>query len=374
MGERDDIRNGDLPLRNPSVEAYRVGDGAVLHDVGRDRVVAVTPLARAVWERCDGNTSFEELTRAINALDDAPLPKTTGRLQQIIAHLSDHELLVVHGSAPGGDRSPADEGTTLHVVFGRHQVRVQARAPECARAAQRRFYGMLGDGRGLETIGGLTVGGADGQYSVWGPERSHVEERPLEPAIRGLKHAVLRRFMEARRDLIWLHAGAAARDDDAVLVAGPSGSGKSTVIADLCRSGWQYLSDDITPYAPDSDKIMPFPATMAYREPEGERGSGDELADLPKKHMRLDAERLQDAPVQPTALFFPTFETGRPAEVKELPAPEAAVSLVESCQNASRHRGEAVRRLCHLAGRVPAFQLRYNERSRILGLLTSALG
>jgi hypothetical protein len=180
--------------------------------------------------------------------------------------------------------------------------------------------------------------------------------------------------MEARRDLIWLHAGAAARDDAAVLVAGPSGSGKSTVIADLCRSGWQYLSDDITPYAPDSDKIMPFPATMAYREPEGERGSGDELADLPKKHMRLDAERLQDAPVQPTALFFPTFETGRPAEVKELPAPEAAVSLVESCQNASRHRGEAVRRLCHLAGRVPAFQLRYNERSRILGLLTSALG
>ena len=379
----DMIRDEDIPLRNPSVEAHRVTGGAVLHDLGRDQVFAVTALAREVWEHCDGNTPLQKIDRRVSDRADIPSPTSPDGLRQVVSHLSDQDLLFVHrpdptadgGTAVGrGDQADGPGATTLNVVFGNHQVKVKTTTPRLERAVRRLFHGLIGRETGAETVDVLTAEEAGDGVSVRSPQARGGEARPLTAAVQRLKRTVLLRFMEARRDLIWLHAGAAARNGTAVLVAGPSGGGKSTTIADLCRSGWTHVSDDLTPYDPDTGRVVPLPVTIAYRQP-GENQSLEEgPSGLPKTHVDLEAGRLQDAPVRPEAVFFPAFEADRPAGVEEQAAPEAAVSLVESCQNASRHRGEAVRELSRLAGRVSSFRLRHDGQTDIGGLLAPVLG
>jgi hypothetical protein len=376
-----DIREDDIPLRNPSVRAYQTGGDAVLHDAERDQVFAVTALAGEMWERCDGHTPLAEIGGDIREqrTEDRPLPEIMDTLRQAATHLRTHDLLFVLGDNLTGRGDPAGTGDVkpLRVVFGAHHVTVRASTSELARAVRRVFRGMLGGESGgdpsPETIDMLAAGLFEGQYSVRGVGGMYAQYSTLDGAVRGLKHAVLRRFMEARPDLIWLHAGAATQGGTAVLVAGPWGSGKSTVIADLCRSGWTYLSDDMAPYAPYSGTIWPFPTTLAYREPGEEPLSQENLAGRPKTHVDLQPERIQDAPVRPEAIFFPTFDPDHPADATKRAAAEAAVSLVEQCQNAGRYRGEAVRQLCELASRIPAFQLHYNGQSDISDLVTSAL-
>jgi hypothetical protein len=379
----DMIRDDDIPLRNPSVEAHRVTGGAVLHDLGRDQIFAVTALAREVWEHCDGNTPLRKIDRTISDRANVPSPTSPDGLRQVVSHLSDQDLLFIHSPDPvadgdtavgRGERTDGPETTTLNVVFESHRVNVKTTAPRLERAVRRLFHGLIDGETDAETIDVLTAEEAGDEFSVRSPQAHPAEARPLTAAVQRLKRTVLLRFMEARRDLIWLHAGAAARNGTAVLVAGPSGGGKSTTIAGLCRSGWTHVSDDLTPYDPDTGRIVPLPVTIAYRQSGEKQSLAEEPSGLPKTHVDLESGRLQDAPVRPAAVVFPTFEADRPAGVEEQAAPEAAVSLVESCQNARRHRGEAVQELSRLAGRVPSFRLRHNGQTDIEALLAPVLG
>ena len=350
----DMIRDDDIPLRNPSVEAHRVTGGAVLHDLERDQVFAVTALAREVWEQCDGNTPLRKIDRTISDRANVPSPTSPDGLRQVVSHLSDQDLLFIHSLDPvadgdtavgRGERTDGPETTTLNVVFGAHRVNVKTTAPRLERAVRRLFHGLIDGETDAETIDVLTAEEAGDEFSVRSPQAHSAEARPLTAAVQRLKRTVLLRFMEARRDLIWLHAGAAARHGTAVLVAGPSGGGKSTTIAGLCRSGWTHVSDDLTPYDPDTGRVVPLPVTIAYRQSVEKQSLAEEPSGLPKTHVDLESGRLQDAPVRPAAVVFPTFEADRPAGVEEQAAPEAAVSLVESCQNARRH-GERQCRNC----------------------------
>ena len=55
-------------------------------------------------------------------------------------------------------------------------------------------------------------------------------------------------FAAAHPQLIWLHAGAAAaRDGAVVLLAGPAGAGKSTLVVRLVERGWCLFGDDVVP-------------------------------------------------------------------------------------------------------------------------------
>jgi len=363
------IREDDIPVRNPTVEAYGVGDDAVLYDSERDQVYAVSAVARELWSRCDGNIALAQIGRTMSSHIDRPLEHTVDQLQHVASDLIRQDLLLV----PNGSLSAEEHVRVRNIVFGDHQVKVRTDATRFDRAVRRHFRDMLGEDEGLGTLDVLTAQVLDGTYQVKGTRGSPVQERSLETAARRLKHKVVRRFMEARRDLIWLHAGAAVRDDTSVLVAGEWGSGKSTIIANLCRSGWTYLSDDVVPYDPDSKAIIPFPTTIAYRQTAKNQLSEQELAGSPKQYVDLDSERLQKTPVQVQSICFPTFEPDCDAELEKQTAAEAAVSLVENCQNAGRYRGEAVRQLCQMADRASAFRLLYSNKTDISSVLASVI-
>jgi hypothetical protein len=59
-----------------------------------------------------------------------------------------------------------------------------------------------------------------------------------------------------------LHAGAVARGDATVVVAGPSGRGKSTLTAALVRRGFDYLTDEVVALDPATGTVRAYPKPL----------------------------------------------------------------------------------------------------------------
>lgn len=59
-------------------------------------------------------------------------------------------------------------------------------------------------------------------------------------------------------DYLFLHSGAVAKDNKAVLLAGPSGSGKSTLTLGLLNYGYKYLTDEVVVVSRSRLEAIPF--------------------------------------------------------------------------------------------------------------------
>jgi hypothetical protein len=66
-----------------------------------------------------------------------------------------------------------------------------------------------------------------------------------------------------------VHAFAAAKDDQGVLIVGPSGSGKTTTGLSLLLGGWQLLANDVLllQTRPDGIYALPTPGAIGIRPP-----------------------------------------------------------------------------------------------------------
>ena len=65
-------------------------------------------------------------------------------------------------------------------------------------------------------------------------------------------------------DHIFVHAGAVAFDDHAIVIPGPTFSGKTTLVAEFVRAGALYYSDDLA--ALDRDGLVhPYPKPLSVR-------------------------------------------------------------------------------------------------------------
>ena len=362
MSTPSPIQDDDQPVRSDSVTAYRVEDDSVLYDAVRDQVFAVNPLARAIWDCCDGTMPLTAIGRKMAQRYDVSPQLAMERARQIISDF--HQRKLLHANP---DAAEARE-TIQYVTFGTHQVALRTDAPEVARALRRLFGAMLGDGSG-ETVGTLGAYALGEQYHVQGSRVVHVDRGSLHEAVRSLKHEVVLRLIEARPDLVWLHAGAVARADEALLFVGEWGSGKSTMVATLYRAGWQYLSDDMVPYDPVAQRVTAFPLTIAYREHEGEPLAKEDVPGLSKTYVDLQENRVQQSPLPVRAIVFPTFQSDAPADLNAFSAAEAAVALVRQCQNGNEHRGDAVEAICELTSHVPSYRLQYNHETNLTRLL-----
>ena len=92
------------------------------------------------------------------------------------------------------------------------------------------------------------LGGIFGQYGVIvdGSDGAGCEYfADAEAGARALHHRVVKLLLNARTDLLWVHAGAVASAGQAAVLAAPSGHGKSTMVAEFLARGWTYLSDEI---------------------------------------------------------------------------------------------------------------------------------
>jgi hypothetical protein len=260
---------------------------------------------------------------------------------------------------------------TLHVAFGGIKVAVYSDAPEVLAGVKRIFREMLAS-EPARTVERLEVQWRDGKYKVSGITEACIEYGALGDTVERLRYEVVLRLIQARSDLIWLHAGAAAYRCSSVMILGPWGRGKSTLVTSLYANGWNYLSDDVVPLDPNSGRAFPFPLTPMVRENPGEELPLERVSELRKAVVLLRPERVCRDPIPISAIVFPVYRRGCHTQLLPCSPATAALELLQNCLNFPSHREAAVRYVCDLVRKVPAFRLSYSDGRLAAKLIAQA--
>lgn len=178
-------------------------------------------------------------------------------------------------------------------------------------------------------------------------------------------------LLRYRKDLVWLHAGAAARGGSGILVSGPSGAGKSTLVTGLCQRGWSFLSDDVLPVDPSRDIALPFPVTATVRQHAGVALPKHRVAFLPKSEFSIGAEAICRAGTPITAIVLPRFQAGVSVSLDRCSPGSAALDLLNNCVQFTAQEGATFGYLCGLATRVPTFRISYGDPESAVRMLSA---
>lgn len=161
----------------------------------------------------------------------------------------------------------------------------------------------------------------------------------LAPAVTSL----LRQIAVNRQDYVLaLHAGAVTYGDGCLLLPAAPGGGKTSLTAALIRSGFDYLTDELSLIEAETHGLRPVPISLTIKP-----GSVDLLApfvpDLPalRTHVREDEQVVryllpwdsapparQHQTYQVKWIIFPRLAPDAPARLKPLPRIEALDRLL----------------------------------------------
>lgn len=262
---------------------------------------------------------------------------------------------------------------TRYVGFDRHQVAVHCDAPEILAGLERHFTHMLQPPSG-QPVAVLEAGFADGAYYLRERDNPYNQWRQdtWDWILAFLRNEVVVQLVRARPDLVWLHAGAAAWRGRAVLVSARSGRGKSTLVAALCRLGWQFLSDDVTPWAPQAGKVWPFPQTPMFRVNPGHEVPAEGVEELAKVVADVGPAGPCREPLPVSALVFPEYTPSAAAGLSPCSAGAAALELLQNCLNFAVSREQTFHHLCNLVKPLPAYYLRFHDGDEAARLLAAA--
>ncbi len=249
---------------------------------------------------------------------------------------------------------------TLYVAFGDHQVAVRSNIPEVLVWIERSFCEML-EQESASTVRHLEVFKKGEKYFLLGNSEASVEDNSLNNILEFLNKVVIHHLIQANPNLLWLHAGAAAYRDYAVVFLGSWGRGKSTLVTNLCENGWTYLSDDIVPLDLNSGKIIPFSQTPTVREDPGQEIPLHCLGKLRKIEVDLKQKRVCREPMPIGAIVFPAYSHGSSARIVSYSPAATVLELLKSCMNFENHREEAVSRLCGLVKQMANSRLYYSN-------------
>jgi hypothetical protein len=132
---------------------------------------------------------------------------------------------LVRKSLENSEETVAMNRQTLHVGFGGSKVAVYSNAPEVL-AGLKRIFGEMLESEPTRTVERLEVPRRDGKYNVLGITEACIEYGSLADTVERLRYEVVLRLIQARSDLMWLHAGAAAYRSGSVMILGPWGGAR----------------------------------------------------------------------------------------------------------------------------------------------------
>jgi len=162
--------------------------------------------------------------------------------------------------------NPSSVASRFRVPFSTHYVTVSRPVDRLVHRARESFIAFKDIvSSELKTNDHLQVMHADTGWHILRNGNILAGCPSLRHASRRIRYATIHSFIAARPDLLWLHAGAIARESRSILFVGDSGAGKSTFVIDFCRRGWEYISDDIVPVDAENGATLPFPLTPNVR-------------------------------------------------------------------------------------------------------------
>lgn len=139
----------------------------------------------------------------------------------------------------------------------------------------------------------------------------------------GLNWSVTQRFNEA----LVIHAAVLEKNNRAVILPGLPGAGKSTLCAALTHGGgWRLLSDELTLYEHQSNRVLPNPRPISLKNqsiPLIQNGFNVEMTPVVHdtlkgsvSHTKPPKDSLQgvETSVEPSHIIFPRFNRSMPRE------------------------------------------------------------
>ncbi len=237
------------------------------------------------------------------------------------------------------------------------QIVVRTATPAGTRAVESLFRSLREPLR-PDILASLALRRRRTDWIVSGGTDAEVVYGPLPHARWELRDRVTRLLMNARPDLLWLHAAGVARDGHAILITGPSGSGKSILATRLIADGFAYLGDDALPLDPRTKMVYPFPVTPAVRRGASQFLLAADAQKLRKRDVVVRPAQIATGPLPVAGIVFPRFAPG-PCLLQPVSPGRVALDLLRQCRDFGRHREDAVRVMSLLAGAVPAWTLSY---------------
>lgn len=208
-------------------------------------------------------------------------------------------------------------------------------------------------------IGRIDVARKSDGFLLESTESLELIGESCDPMLPYLKEEVIRRFMQARQELLWFHAGTVERNGNALLIAGVSGQGKSTLTTMLGQRGWRLMSDDVAPIRMDTDDVLSFCQSPLRRLDPGADVPQDEVGSIDREHVELDIAALRREPARLRAVVFPQFERNSVIDLARLSQGEGALELLRHARNIVDHKAAAIERVATLARTVPMYRLCY---------------
>ena len=276
-------------------------------------------------------------------------------------------LRVTHGRRSCAGSAAAEAGAqfpfTIYASFGEHYISVSSESSSLLSHVARNLEPMLA----LEPVGSAAgtfyISEAQGALST-GEEGSTAQHHwdDLHSAVRTLHHAVIKRFIDVRSDLLWIHAGVVAFAGRALVLAAPAGQGKSTMVGELLEWGCTYLSDEVAPIDPVKRAVLPFPVSPWKRVTTNENYPPERLHEIPKVPVRLASTVVAAAPVSLGQIYLLRHVQHSTATPIVPCSPAVAVlEMSRNSFNSQESRAVEFGRLCEVASRVQAAYLDYAD-------------
>ena len=165
-----------------------------------------------------------------------------------------------------------------------------------------------------------------------------------------------------------VHAGAVARDGEAVLITGPSGSGKSTSCLNLLRSGYHYLGDDYVWVELGQRPVVHTLYQTAKVEPENLKSRFADWMPNVANPALLETQKaifhiggllpqalVPSAPLK--AILLPRVTGQEQTLLTAAKPPETLLAMAPTTlHHLPHHRQEAYRKLRDVSAAVPGYQ------------------
>lgn len=270
-------------------------------------------------------------------------------------------------------RLPTMTEYSVQIGFGNSLILVRSNALEVVDELVHNFRAMLTTEFDDPPLAQLSVWKCNKNYYLES-SKAKIETSLLANILRHLRDEIVLQIIQAHSHLLWLHGGAVVYQNSGVLVSGLSGQGKSTLVANLLAQGWRYLSDDVTPYEPESGRAIPFPETPAVRHHSRQELSIDQARALPKSQIELNANNICNQAVPIKAVIFPAYHYHGAMQLQQCSPATAALELLQNSLNFVDHQDSAVSYLCELVSRVPVYRLFYSDGNQAAQQITRLFG